>query len=74
MAGCGCGAERRTLPHILHDCPRLASYRPKFYNYLNRKFPDINPREVSIVDLIFNPNSELVRELGGFVCRDKQIV
>lgn len=62
---CGCGSMWRSLENILYHCPIFEQARLKYIRFLNKKFPGLNPREISMDDLMYNPDEELVIELGA---------
>ena len=61
---CNCGAELKDLKHLFNSCPFLSEGRPQFFRFLAARFPDRSPEQVNLADLIFDPDTETVGELG----------
>lgn len=39
--------------------------RPDFIKFLEKRSPGVKPREVTLDELLYNPDEEIVKELGG---------
>ena len=66
-AGCSCGAELKSLAHLINECPILSEGRPRFFRFLAECFPGRPPEQTDLGDLIFEPDPEAVGELGRFL-------
>ena len=64
---CDCGAELKSLAHLINECPILSEGRPGFFHFLAERFPGRPPEQTDLGDLIFDPDPVAVRELGRFV-------
>ena len=65
--GCSCGAELKSLAHLISECPLLSEGRPRFFRFLAERFPGRPPEQADLGDLIFEPDPEAVGELGRFL-------
>ena len=65
--GCSCGAELKSLAHLISECPILSEGRPRFFRFLAERFPGRPPEQTDLGDLIFEPDPEAVGELGRFL-------
>lgn len=71
---CNCGATRRTLRHILFDCPIYSSKREELFAFLKRRVPNMDPNSAPIYEVIFPPDEEAVKVLGSFFCLDNNFI
>ena len=65
-ADCGCGAESRSLKHLFLNCPFLSEGRPRFFGFFACRFPGLPPDQFDYRELVFDPDSSVVSELGRF--------
>ena len=65
-ADCSCGEEMRSLDHLFLSCPLLSEGRPRLFGYLASRFPGRPPDKFDYRELVFNPDSSVVSELGRF--------
>ena len=65
-ADCGCGEEMRSLQHLSLNCPLLSEGRPRLFGYLACWFPGLPPDKFDYRELVFDPDSSVVSELGRF--------
>ena len=72
--GCSYGAPLRDLTHVLHDCPQLDEFRPDFYAFLSRRFPDRRLEGIPIEDLVFDLGPEVVGAPAGYLRRCDRVV
>ncbi|XP_043476376.1 uncharacterized protein LOC122507632 [Leptopilina heterotoma] len=64
--GCVCGAEIQSMNHLLSFCPNLSPGRPHFFSFLSSKLTDFDPDRFDLDVLIYNPDKEIVTEIGKF--------
>ena len=72
--GCDCGAELKSLSHLIQECPIFSERRPRFFRFLSERFPSRPPERVDLGDLVFPPDPEAVRELRRFLCSGDIII
>lgn len=71
---CECGAELKSLDHLLKDCPRLSPGRPQFFSYLVSKITNFNLKNFNLDNLIFDPDISTVIEIGKFFIKGNTII
>ena len=65
--GCGCGVELKNLEHLFLNCPLLSEGRPGFFGFLTCQIPGLPPDQFNYKELVFDPDPNVVSELGKFL-------
>ncbi|XP_051155209.1 uncharacterized protein LOC127277858 [Leptopilina boulardi] len=64
---CKCGAEISSLRHYVFECDLFEEGRDAFRNFVSRKFKSTPMTDTQWDSLIYNPNMQVVTEIGRFL-------
>ena len=66
--------SRKNNEHLFLNCPLLSQGRPGFFGFIACRFDVLSSDQLDYRELMFDPDSSVVSELGRFFKRENLVI